>query len=981
MSIPSNNSQQQPVNVERPDMTAVFAQLKEKVPEKATEGDLESRTVTVIQANIQAKKPEQLHKSDMGAGAADMEAQAVFQKIKETASQPLPEPNRFARWVVSMGERSPIKKLFLSVFSGLRTLNTETNKIKGAQSQAVEENKLILKEAEEHIFELKEKRTVTEFKIKDLLEAFKTPYIKTDDISLEKIPLAISDREQILEKVKKRRAEVEDTRDNIIAKGVSNTDDTKVGLNNVIRDHEELIRTLEGQIKKLKTNQSELGFRGTNQKLLEEVDEAFKKVSDLDNDISNPTINNPRAFEKPIRDAFACLTPAINIVTDKIKILELEGEDKDLKIEGLQKIKTELEAKKIELQVKQAILKFTAENKELVESTREKYSSFQSSETPENAKSFFRAASETISKLDADIGALGGASDPRAKELIQLKSELEAKLSEAVGAFSGNLTIVLKDDSGNMRLNEDFGKFDGVFNRNVFVAQYDAQLKAYSDAGANPIEINRFKELTMDRWDENIPEIKTISDLVENSKVFLKLAGRTAFPTEANLAENIAGDNLDTQAEMIKQMQGTRPIATQQTFDVAERFLNFKKENGNNIEKKLYKDMTTEQFINRLIQKRDQVMYLGSDDRVSRTGRTVRGEVDKVGTDEEAFSTLENHMSYEEIEIAALLGVSTETPFINDGNRGNRGNLGESGKFIEKGIIQGVVGARFEPTETKREVMEFKYCVVTKRQNTEINGYGENNTSPTAKFFNEVWTKFHGVSHFCTFDEAEKHYNDIEARAKQDPAVLKEHRFIKTTYNGETIYLDKVAYKARMRASIESSLTDANERAKLAGKKAYVHAVGLGIGVWALGETNKPMQANLMTEVYEEVLRDGNFEYISDINFAYFPGTTRFGSDEQVFSAENPGTYKGVKIQFSTRNPGDLFVGEDEGKLLVEQFAWDGASMVGNEYWKGALAASGDPAAACHSAIPQFANPHINKWYGASGLFLSNLSKPEVLQK
>lgn len=163
---------------------------------------------------------------------------------------------------------------------------------------------------------------------------------------------------------------------------------------------------------------------------------------------------------------------------------------------------------------------------------------------------------------------------------------------------------------------------------------------------------------------------------------------------------------------------------------------------------------------------------------------------------------------------------------------------------------------------------------------------------------------------------------------------------------------DEKLYVERMRITIETLLLEANARAKdMDGKKAFIHVVGLGLGVWQYSS----IQPSLYISTFTSSLRTLKLPHISTINFSWIDNVP--DSDRDACTAA--GLAKGITIEFSKRDPAEPLEKPDE-EFLVVSYAWDGNAMPGNEYWMGMLNASGDPAAACCSTIAELHNPLVN---------------------
>lgn len=344
-----------------------------------------------------------------------------------------------------------------------------------------------------------------------------------------------------------------------------------------------------------------------------------------------------------------------------------------------------------------------------------------------------------------------------------------------------------------------------------------------------------------------------------------------------------------------------------------KNFIKYKKEHGTIKEKELYKSQTINTVIKRLFTKRP-LMFLGSDDYwMDIHGNVGCDDWHLIGTEEEPENlSISKYLTYDEIELSSFLSISILTPIINTGSRRNIGKPDDNHE--KEAVYVGQCGARFE----KLDRMESKFMLISDEQPS------------FNKEYMKIWAEFYGVSHFPTHNEVR---ND------------KSGRFVKIEH--KNAYLDTLIYKRRLYINAKVFLSDANNRASKFGKKAYVYAVGLGLGAWCI---DKELQIKLTIEVYLKTLQSIKFDNIYELYFGWF--------NIDGLGVKLPSEVNGVKISIGYKDPFELLNNDD--LYVVSNWAWDPNSYVGNEYWNGRLGSSGDPAAACCSYVPFFGNPDIN---------------------
>jgi hypothetical protein len=343
-------------------------------------------------------------------------------------------------------------------------------------------------------------------------------------------------------------------------------------------------------------------------------------------------------------------------------------------------------------------------------------------------------------------------------------------------------------------------------------------------------------------------------------------------------------------------------------------FLAYKRANGSIHERDLYANLSWQKLAARFINARPLAFVGSSDFTLLREGTTVDSnatqEWDRNGTAFQHLNThltLEHYLSYDEIMLSSLLGVSGPSYFINTGSRYNRARPAPERSYEPRGIIVGLVGSRFERENRMDSV--------------------------------------HIIPPAASPEEEESE----EAETLQDPAVSTMIQTFLGAPRDSTLDFDIVMYKARCRVTAEMFLLEANARAADAGQKAWAYVVGLGLGVWQ----HTSEQRDWYVSAWGEALDSLDLAHVGTVEFAYISDL----SAQVQAEVRDLAARKGIRVIFSRRDPAEKL---QDGELLVLSYAWDGNAFPGNEYWLGSLTGSGDPAAACMSTVAELHNPLVN---------------------
>ncbi|XP_011296474.2 uncharacterized protein LOC101898587 isoform X1 [Musca domestica] len=420
-----------------------------------------------------------------------------------------------------------------------------------------------------------------------------------------------------------------------------------------------------------------------------------------------------------------------------------------------------------------------------------------------------------------------------------------------------------------------------------------------------------------------------------------------------------------------KQISSAYPVIHERVLQLYLDFLEYKCLYGHSKEKDLYQNMTLEQFVQRLLTKRCVAFVGPMDSYMLINGRVGYGvDYDLIGTDEEKNPLiLSNCLSYDEVKLSAFLSVSSDSELINNGNRKNMAVIEKDPNKIEReGVVIGLIGARFQ----RPFVMDYQDIIISREQNVEERGYGPNNSvlqtlkkifvdkknydeNMPCREYRKIWKKFYEDRSYlyCNVKKDNKRFGDIES-------------------SNSTAIFDNVVMKKRFTISFDTLLLEAQSRAALLNKQAYVHIVGIGLGVWRAAV----QQTAIFLETFQQRVLQllPKLNNIGVLHFSWF-GVDQCGDLKHNGFIESPShPHGGIKTFLANRNPADKLMESNFGNmLLVISYAWDANALPGNEFWQKHLGDSSDSSTASSTLIAELHNGHINtEWVCGGNLHIAS---------
>uniref|UniRef100_A0A1A9UPI8 Uncharacterized protein n=1 Tax=Glossina austeni TaxID=7395 RepID=A0A1A9UPI8_GLOAU len=506
----------------------------------------------------------------------------------------------------------------------------------------------------------------------------------------------------------------------------------------------------------------------------------------------------------------------------------------------------------------------------------------------------------------------------------------------------------------------------------------------------NHIGVIHFSWFQLNEWQDLKNNTKIESETHPNAGIHIYISKRNpadklTLPEHSDMLLVVSyawdGNALPGNEFWMKMLKSTCDSSTACSTLITELhnpFINENQVNGKNLhiaseefgsisEQQLYRELQLTDFVQRLLTKRC-VAFMGPKDLyLLLTGDKGQGdEYLKIGKQDEIPPlVLNNVISYDEVKVnksdcnlpqcvvcvtyalqlSAFLTVSSHTDFINDGNRNNRGVIETNLSKIERsGVVAGLIGARFE----RFGVMEYQDVIIDPRQNIKANGYSPGNDEQnSSRLFNyrHIWNSFY-ENEDCLYEEVTK-----------DDKRFGE-TFLRSSTTQSSIF-DSVMMKKRYSLTFDTLLVESEARARQLNKQAYIHVVGIGLGVWKVADQQTKIFLESFTQRLKYLLPQLN--HIGVVHFSWFH-MSECGElkDNGTFLSETH-PQGGIKTYLSKRNPNEKLIGNDaENMLLIVSYAWDGNALPGNEFWLASLDGSNDPSTACSTLISELHNPHIN---------------------